>query len=255
MSMQAFQSQIFPQGLHLSRCRISTDLGTYEVDPNTTFRAGQLVNLTAAGLVQKAATGLDILGIAKWTKDVGYGYAVAVDEPVVLPGVTVKNLRRGSIAGTNATNNSIKVSLTAGGAALTPGGGGDYVVDSLANGQIHRTAGGLIPDGATVYVTYTYALNSQDMAFQGENFFNKQDDVSIQGNRVAVVQNWALLFSTEYDSSRRYQVGDNLYAGNVDAEELALVTNNVEGDLVGKVIQVPTATDPFLGFEFRNQYV
>lgn len=253
MPIQAFRSEIFPQGLHLSRCRIATGLGPYEADPNAVFRQGQLVNLNAAGLVQRANSGLDILGMAKWTKDVGFGNAVQTDEQVVLPGVTTVNLARGSIVGTNLLNNSIRVSLTAGGAALTQGV--DYDVISLANGQIARNGAGVIPAGATVFVSYTYALNAQDMQFQGENFWNRQDYVSIQGNRVAVVSDYAVLFSTEYDTSRRYQIGENLYAGNVDVEVQGLITNNIEGDLVGKVIQVPTAQDPYLGFEFRNQFV
>lgn len=253
MAIQAFQSQIFPQGLHLSRCRIHSSLGIYEADPNATFRQGQFVNLSSTQLVQRADTGTDILGIAKFTKDVGVGNAVAVDEAVVLPGTTTVSLNRGSIAGTSTTNNSIKVSLAEGGAALVQAT--DYNVISLTNGTIARKAGGAISDGATVYATYTYALTSADLDFQGRNFFNLTDDVTIQGNRISVIQDWALLFSTEYDSSRQYQVGENLYVHQTDPEALALVTNDSgEGDFVGKAIQVPTATDPFLGFEFRGQF-
>lgn len=246
---QAFQSLIFPQGLHLSRCRIPTALGVYEADPSATFRQGQLVSLDSLGRVVKC-TGLNFFGVAKWTKDLGAGNAVAVDEPVVLSGTATTPLRRGSIVGTSATNNSIKVSLTAGGAALTVGAGNDYVVVSLANGTIARDAAGVIPDGATVYVSYTYALTTQDLDFQGRNFWNFQDDVTINAGRVAVVTNSATLFTTEYVTGRRYQVNDLLYAGQTDAEDQGLVTNlSSEGDQIGRVLQVPTATDPYLGWE------
>jgi len=252
MTIQAFQSQIFPQGLQLNRCQINRKNGFWEAEVNAVFRQGQLVQLSANGLVQRANDGTDILGVASATKDTGNGNAVAVDEPVVLVGTTVTNLRRGAIVGTSTTNNSIKVALTAGGAALTVTT--DYVVDSLANGQIHRAGGGAIPDGATVYVTYTYALTSADLDFQGRNFFNLQDDVTIQGSRIAVIQDYAILFTTEYDTSRRYQINDALTCGNSDAEVQGLVTNATEGQYVGQVIQIPTATDPWLGWEFRGQF-
>lgn len=249
MPIEAFQSQVFPAGLHLSRCRIPTDLGVFTAYANATFRQGQLVSLNASGEVV-LCTGLNFFGVAKWTKDVGSGYAVAVDEPVVLSGVVVTSLARGSILGTSVLNNTIKVSLTAGGAALTVGAGNDYVVDSLTNGTLHRDAAGTIPDGATVFVSYTYALTSADLDFQGRNFWNLQDDVSIQGGRIAVISNSATLFSTEYVTDRQYQVNDLLYAGQTDAEDQGRVTNlNTEGDEIGRCIQVPTATDPYLGWE------
>jgi len=249
---QAFRSLVFPAGLDLPRCKIGDALGILDANPNATFRQGQLVTMNSSGQVEKAAAGINILGVAKWTKDVSYGNSIIVDEQVVLPGTTVVNLQHGGIVGTSVTNNSIKVSLTAGGAALTVTV--DYAVDSLTNGQIHRV-GGAIPDGATVFVSYSYALSAADMSFQGENFWNKQDYVSVQGNKVAVVQNHALLFSIEYDSSRRYVVMDNLYCGKTDAEAQGLVTNDGgEGDFIGKCLQVPTAGDPYLGFEFRGQF-
>jgi hypothetical protein len=246
---QAFDSLIFPQGLHLSRCRIPTAPGIFTASSSATFRQGQCVSLDSSGEIV-LCTGLDFFGIAKWTKDTGYGNAVAVDEPVVLNGTTVTSLARGAIVGSSATNNSIKVSLTAGGAALTVGAGNDYVVDSLTNGTLHRDASGTIPDGATVYVSYTYALTAQDMQFQGENFWNRQDDVTINGGRVAVVLNSATLFTTEYVTGVQWQVNDLVYAGQTDSEDQGLVTNDSgEGDQIGRVIQVPTATDPYLGWE------
>lgn len=247
MPIQGFQSQIFPAGLMLNRCIIRTDPGIWEADPNATFRMGQLVNLNSSGLVQKATSGVSILGVAKATKDVGFGNSVVVDEQVVLNGTTTTALKYGSIIGTSTTNNSIKVSLTAGGAALTQAT--DYDVISLANGTIARKAGGAIADGATVFASYTRSLTSSEMAFQGNNFFNTQDDVSVQGNRVAVIMDWAVLFTTEYDTSRRYQINDLLYAGQNDAEVQGLVSNDAtEGDPIGRVTQIPTATDPYLGF-------
>lgn len=248
MTISAFDSKVFPQGLHLSRCRIPMDLGVWEAATAATFRQGQLVSLDSSGQVV-LCTGLNFFGVAKWTKDLGVGNAVAVDEPVVLSGTTVTSLRRGAVVGTSVSNNSIKVSLTAGGAALT-NNGTDYTVDSLANGTLHRIGGGAISDGATVFVTYTYGLTSADMAFQGQNFWNGQDDVTIQGGRVAVVQDFAVLFSTEYVTDRRYQVNERLYAGQTDTEDQGRVTNlSSEGDEIGRVIQVPTATDPYLGWE------
>src|SRR3990167_5206200 len=94
MPIQAFQSQTFPSGLHLARCKIPNVNGFYEADPNATFRQGQVVNLNASSLIIKNTSGLTVFGIAKWTKDVGNGNAVQVDEQVVLPGTTTVNLKR-----------------------------------------------------------------------------------------------------------------------------------------------------------------
>jgi hypothetical protein len=103
-----------------------------------------------------------------------------------------------------------------------------------------------------VYATYTYELTSQDIEFQGRNFWNQLDEVSVADGRITVITDAAFLFTSMYDTSRVYTLtgtGKNLYCGGGVTPALAgyFTNDNAEGEFVGHVIQVPTADDPFLG--------
>jgi hypothetical protein len=242
-ALAAFTGQIYPNGLDLGRCVIHQDLGVFYADPAATILAGQLVTKTDDGIALPP-TGVGILGVAKWNK-ANTLYGVVVDEPVVLPEATATALA-------HATVSNVKVADAAnGGTAYTVTT--DYTVNAT-NGTITSVAvgsGGSIADGATVYVTYTFELTSANLDFQGRNFWNYTDDVSIQDNHITVIVDWSILFTTRYDSSKVYTVtgaDSNLYCGTSSKGGLGNFTNDATaGDFVGRVIQAPTATDPYLG--------
>jgi hypothetical protein len=104
-----------------------------------------------------------------------------------------------------------------------------------------------------VYATYTYQLAERDLDFQGRNFWNFTDDVTIQDGRITVITDAAVLFTSMYDTSRDdYSLigaGKNLYCGGGVTAALAglFTTDSAEGEFVGCVLQVPTSDDPFLG--------
>lgn len=243
--LEAFQSDTFATGLDLKRCEITRNLGVYKASEGATIRQGQMVALNASQeLVVADSNG--VRGVARWNKAL-LGKSLNVDEPVTLTGTTTMNLAR-----PNVSNVSVRSAPNQGGTVYT-GGGTDYTVNTT-NGTITRVALGAIPSGDTVYVTYTYDMTESDYRFQGKNFFNTNDDVSPAEGRLAIVQGPATIFTTEYDTSRTYALtgaGASLFCGGTTAGLEGLFTNNpAEGRYVGRVIQLPSAADPFLGLEF-----
>lgn len=237
--LEAFPQQFpFVNGLDLGRSVIGRALGVYEADPNAVIRAGMLVARNSSGLIIPAV-GADPIGVAKWNKSL-FLKAPIVDEPVTLNAEVVTPLK-------HALVENVKVTDAAGTPyTLTT----DYLLNAT-NGTVARVALGSIADGETVLVTYTFQIAEADLDFQGRNFFNFIDDVTVAQGRITVIQDWSLLFTTQYDTSRVYAVNDKLdCGGGVTAALTGLFTNDAaEGDFVGKVAQIPTATDAYLGVE------
>jgi hypothetical protein len=242
----AFQSEIFPRGLDLGRCVILQDIGTFKAAVSATFEAGMLVAQDANGEIIKAV-GKPVLGVAKWNKTLTYS-ANMVDERVSFPTagstVTLKHV--------NVKNFQLRSAANLGGSLYS--GTTDYTLTALNGTLLHIPAGsgGTIPVATTVYATYTYELTSQDIEFQGRNFWNQLDEVSVADGRITVITDAAFLFTSMYDTSRVYTmtgVGKNLYCGGGVTSALAgyFTNDSAEGEFVGHVIQVPTADDPFLG--------
>lgn len=245
--LTAFQSSIFPSGLDLNRSEILRAKGTWKAATSASFRAGQAVMLNASNeVIISDATA--VLGIAKWSK-VTLGVSVNVDEPLVMTGTTAQNLKRG-----NVSNVSVRSAVDQGGTAYTDTT--HYTVNTT-NGTVTRVAGGggFITDGQTVYVTYTYSLTEADYEFEGKNFWQSNDWVTVQDGRITVIEAPADIFTTEYDTSRTYALtgaaGSTLYINSS-----GIFTNSSSGaKLVGHVIQLPSAGDPYLGVRFIGQIV
>lgn len=240
-ALGAFLNRTFSEGLDLGRCQIDESLGTWVADPANTFRAGMLVMRNSSGLVIPS-DGTDALGVAKWNHTTSM-YATTVDEAIVLTGSTAS-----SLAHPNVSNLRVASAVGGGGTVYTLTT--DYTV-SAANGTVTRAGAG-ITSGSTAYVTYTWLLTTaQLMQNQGMNFWNNLDEVSQADGRVTVITSAALLFTAQYDTTRTYSLtgtGSNLYAATTDGKE-GLFTNDTTGSavFVGRVVQAPTAADPFLG--------
>lgn len=237
-ALGAFQNKIHQEGLDLPRCQINQALGVYVADPAATFRAGMAVMQNAQGQVVVSTGSGGFLGLAKWNKATSL-LAARVDEQITLPGTTAVSLRH-----PNVSNVRVASAPVGGGTvfALTT----DYTVNAT-NGTVTRVGGGAIADGATVFVTYLYQISTSDLIqTQGQNFWNSLDEVSYAENRVTVITDAEVIFTTQYDTTRTYTVGEPLYASVASP---GLVTDDSSGSalFVGRVLQVPTASDPYLG--------
>lgn len=238
----SFQSDIFPRGLDLGRCVILQDTGIWKAAEAASFEQGMLVSQDDAGEIITCVS-KPVLGVAKWNKALALKAAV-VDEPISFPAADATvNLKH-----SNVSNLQVRDAPDLGGTAYTLTT--DYTV-SAVNGTVTQVGTGGIPVATTVYVTYTWELSSRDLEFQGQNFFNRNDDVTIADSRITVITDATILFTSMYDTSRAYTmtgVGKNLYCGGATPALAGLFTNDAgEGDFVGHVIQVPSADDPFLG--------
>jgi len=246
--LDSFRSDPNQVGLDLRRSVINNDPGFFVADQNASFQAGQILAYNAAGnLVLCNGTGGGVsavpLGYAKWTKNTGLNAAIT-DEPIVLVGTSAVNLKKANLFPTSA---GVKVQSAPGSTGTTYTETTDYTVN-YTNGQITRVGAGAIPNGATVYVTYQYAIPAADFDFQGRNFWNFIDDVTInQAGRISVVTGWSLVFTTGYDPSINYAIGTKLYVDG--GAKAGLLTNNSGSSrpAFGYVSQLPTATDPYLG--------
>ena len=240
----AFQNQVFPRGLDLGRCVILQDIGVFRADVAASFEQGMLVAQDAVGNLVKCV-GKPVLGVAKWNKTLTF-HAAVVDEPVSFAVIsTTATLRHPVVSGFQ-----LRSAINFGGSLYTSPG--DYTIVTTNGIITHSGALSGIPAATTVYASYTYELTSADIDFQGRNFWNQLDDVTIADGRVTVITDASMLFTSQYDSSRVYTLtgtGKNLYCGGgVTAALAGLFTNDpAEGQFIGHVIQVPTADDPFLG--------
>lgn len=237
-ALGAFQNKIHQEGLDLPRCQVNQALGVYVADPAATWRAGSVVTQNAAGQVVPATNTGTMLGIVKWNKATSL-VAAKVDEQVTLVGTTAVALRFPNIS-------NVRVASQAQGGGTVYVNVTDYTLN-LTNGTITRVGGGAIADGQTVFVTYTYQISSTDLIqAHGQNFWNSVDEVSYADNRVTVITDAEVLYSSQYDTTRTYTMGQALYSSSA-----GLITNDSNSGAappVGRVFQVPSASDPYLGF-------
>lgn len=252
----AFDGQIFKKGLDLSRSVVGRDLGTEVANPNATIRPGMIVSRDAQGYVIPANL-TDVYGVAKWGKD-NFGVSVQVDLPVVLNGTVVTNLTVNGQARGNVSNVTVRSAPNMGG-VLYVGGGTDYTVVAGA-GTIARVALGAIPDGATVYVTFTYALVDADFNFDGRFFQNQAADrTQYQEGRITVITDWSRLFTVEWATGTGVATGLTYALVGAPADlfcnALGQFSNVVAGEFMGKVYQLPTAADPYMGVTIHGNPV
>lgn len=237
VSSPRLQPSLLPvvvEGLDLSRTIIGRCLGTHVANPTASFVAGMFVTRDANGYIIPC-TGAGAVGVAKWNKT-NQLYGTQTDEAQVLTGVVATNLEHplvvvGSVSVVDAVS-GVQYALTT-----------DYTVNA-ANGTVTRTSGSTIPSGNAVLVTYRYAAQSSDLDFNGRNFFNFVDDTATQQGRIAVIQGFSTLFSAAYDTSQVYAVNQPLYVG-----ANSYPTSVASGNAIGQVTQIPTADDPYLGYE------
>lgn len=231
-------------GFDHQRSQYRDAYGTYVADVNATFRAGQLVKLNSEQRVV-VCNGADPLGFSKYNK-ANTLYAAVTGERIQLNGTDPTNLLHSNLFVPGATG-GVRVGLTLDGTPYIEGT--DYDVN-YTNGQIQRIALGGIADHAYVLVNYSYQLSEAELQMEGRNFWNQINDVDIQNGRVTVVNGKSIIFTTMYNPSLTYAVNDSLTAGTTADSLDGMVTKGGTGAFIGKVFQIPTATDPFLGITY-----
>lgn len=249
--MDAFRVSTRAMGIDLLRSVYTRNLGTYVAAIGTTFRAGMLVQLNASQEIEICGNGgaTNPFGFAKYNKT-SVLWASVVGEQIQLNGFVATPLAHANLWSKAGGIGGVRVFNLSTGAAYTEGA--DYTC-TYANGLIVRVGAG-IPDHAYVGVTYQYQVTESELKFEGRNFWNFLDDVSIQDNKITVINDWSLIFTTQYDASRTYAVNDALYAGSSAALLQGFVSNDagLATPYVGRVFQLPTAADPFMGVQYAG---
>lgn len=239
----------FPAGLDLNRCDINgACLGDWKAATSASFRGGSAVMQSSTGEIVAfdAANGSTLLGIAKWSK-VSLGRSAVIDEEIIFgEDDATKTLAH---AGLVASSQVVRSALDQGGTTYTVTT--DYTINTTNGTITHVSSGGGIDPEEPVYVSYTWSLTEQDYLDQGKNFWNSNDYVTIQHGRITVIEPPALIFTTEFATERTYTLtgaGSNVYANTS-----GIFTNNSSSaKLCGKIVQLPAAGDPFLGFRFTG---
>lgn len=259
--LETFQNDIFPRGLDLGACKYHQDGGVYTIQEGVTIRPGSLVArtpvtagvLASPGLVIPVTTAgeaANVFGIAKWGTE-AIGSSVRVDE--VYPGFpggtgTTINLRNANLVDTGGTGEFVNVHTAAN------FGGTKYTV--AATNFTVNAVNGVLTNGATpvpanvpLFISYMWNLTQAQLRFNGVKFHsNTSDDVAFSSaNRLAVITDWSIIFTTEFDDTLDYDTqgtASNLYC-DVDGRftNTALAANRY----VGKVYQLPRSGYPYLG--------
>jgi len=245
---EAFRVSSRAIGIDLIRSVYTRNLGTYVAAPLTTFRAGMLVQLNASQQVEICGTGGVTLpfGFTKYTKATTL-FASVIGEQIQLNGIAATNLAHAALRTPGAIGGIRVWNLTTG-ASYTEA---VHYTANYVNGTVVRiVAGGSPADGEIVGCDYAYQVTEAELKFEGRNFWNLQNDVDIQDGKITVINDWSIIFTNQYDPSQTYAVNDALTAGTSGDVLTGLVTKGGAGPFVGRVFQVPTADDPFLGVNY-----
>lgn len=221
------------------------------------YRAGMIACRDANGLVRVAGNEATKSTVGPLNKAIGiFGEDritttlqqtdQALEEITVTSGVAV------ALAHNGIVTNSERVIKKSDGSAYTRTT--NYTID-FTNGTITSVN---IPSGTVVQVTYTFQLNDDnEKNFRGVNFKGSLDDTA--GSKKSTVWKGYGEFSTDQFVTRQaYAVGDDLrYTHSAHDMGAGLLTNEASSGavinvVVGRVTTVPTAAQPFLGFEWQG---
>lgn len=221
----------------------------YAVDPNVNIMAGMVAFLAnnAAGVTVATTAASGTVPIGTFWKDRASGFTRTVVESGTFGATNTINLLKGNVSATGA----IRVQNAAG--TVTYTNGVDYTV-ILANGVITRAGGGAIAANATVLVTYSYNVvvgqehwdNVSTQWTTGVNYDRQADD-TLGSSKITISEGDAKLYTDQYDTQATYALNSPLYSDGASlwtANAAAAVSS-----ICGRVISVPTASDPFLGLD------
>ena len=212
------------------------EYGNNVVDANSSWQAGQIAAYTtdSAGntTVTVAGTGSNAACIFKWDKATTL-YGVVVSETVTFDAVdSVENLAHANVSNVRVIDSDGSTDRTSGVTVNATNG-------TLTNGG----TGSGIAAGETVTVTYTYQKTEAELQRDGKNLYNT-NDFTAGSNRITLFQcNWRI-YTDQFDTAQNYTLGAALYVGANGKFTSQVLTNRA-----GRVADVPTASNPFLGVE------
>lgn len=165
-----------------------------------------------------------------------------------------------------ANSQFLEIAVTNGavtaGTDLTEGaaGGGDYLfTDAAGTFTIHSGGPATLVDSTTyeIDVSYSFQLDDPDETnFRGVNFKGSLDDTEGSG-KATVWKGFGEYETDQFVTSVAYTIGQELrFTHSSHAMGAGLLTNEAGGAtvvaiIVGRVTKLPTASDPFLGFDLN----
>lgn len=255
--LESFKNNVWNTGLDRTRGDVLRRIGTGTAAAAASFREGQPLMLNSSGLlVAHDGTAVPLAGVASANK-MTLGQAVIVDQVVIFTAAgQTRNLRPNIVA------NSFQARVAANwGAASsdtfaeTGAGGVDFVLNRTNGTLQHQSATSdvtpTVASPITLYVSYVVSLTAADYEFEGRNFFNNLDDVTIQDSKVSVIKAPCSVWTAEFDTTSAWAVNAAVYLGIAANNNTGLFSMNSGGSavLVGRVLQAPTAGDPYVGIE------
>lgn len=218
----------------------------YAVDVNATIMAGMVAfrGLNAVGVAVATTAVSGLVPIGTFWKDRAATYRRTTVENGTFNANNIIALSAGNIRAANA----VRVTNAAG-VAFTQNV--DYTV-TLANGVVTRLVAGAIAALATVVVWYEYNLQVGTEHWdrvstqwtQGVNY-DRQPDDTLGSGEITVAEGDAKLFTDQFDPTQTYAL-NNVLRSDATSRWTTAVTIYSR---CGRVIQVPTANDPFLGLD------
>lgn len=218
----------------------------YTVDTNVNIQAGMIAFLATSGTTTVATIAASgSVPIGTFWKDRSNGYVRSTIESTTFSATTnLATLSKGNVLSTAA----IKVTSATGATVYTQGV--DYTVNTT-NGIIQNLLVG-IAAGATVVVWYEYTVSSTQVYWDnvstkwssGYNY-DRQPDDTLGSGKITVAEGDAKIFTDQYDVTMTYTLNHWLRS---DANSL-WTTALTAYPICGRVIQVPTANNPFLGVQ------
>jgi len=219
----------------------------FDVDTNVNIYAGMVAFLAESGGVVVATTGASgTVPVGTFWKDSAQSWLRATVETGTFSALETINLTKGNVSSTAF----VKVTNAAGTVEYVQGV--DYTVAAI-NGVITRLGGGSITALQSVVVWYRYNLQNAEVYWDnvstqwtasGQNY-DRQPNDTLGSSKITVVTGDALLFTDQYDPTQTFALNSTLYS---DANSL-WTTSNAYTSACGRVVKVPTASDPFLGVQ------
>jgi hypothetical protein len=215
----------------------------YAVDPNVNIMAGMVAFLGTSGGTTVATTAASgTIPIGCFWKDRSASYVRSSVESKTFNAAGIITLNGGNVISTA----TIKVTNAAGTVTYTQGL--DYSVNTV-NGVVTNLGVG-IAALATVVVWYNFTqamnqvnwFNASTQFSSGQNY-DRQPDDTLGSGKITIAEGWAHIYTDMYDVNQTYILNDHLQS---DANSLWTTAVGVTS-ACGRVIKVPTASDPFLG--------
>lgn len=218
----------------------------YVVDTNAQIQAGMIAFLATSGnttVATVAASGT--VPIGTFWKDRSNAYVRSTVESTSFSATTgLATLQKGNVL----TTATIKVTDSTGTTTYTQGL--DYTVNTT-NGILTNLGVG-IAAGATVIVWYMYSLLSTQVYWDnvstkwstGQNY-DRQPDDTLGSGKITVAEGDAKIYTDMYDVTQTYTLNHWLRPDTNSLWTTAVTAYSV----CGRVIQVPSASNPFLGVQ------